>query len=84
MKTVEITVDAQGVTTVATKGFTGPSCREASRPYEEALGATTAERVTAAFHLAQEPADRSASRAESPSSRPPSASLHHPQPENAP
>ena len=58
MKTIEITVDAQGATTVATRGFTGPSCREASRPYEEALGATTTERVTAAFHQVQEPADR--------------------------
>jgi Protein of unknown function (DUF2997) len=58
MKTIEITVDAQGVTTVAIRGFTGPSCREASRPYEEALGATTAERLTADFHQAQEPAER--------------------------
>ncbi len=58
MKTIEITVDAQGAATVATRGFTGPSCREASRPYEEALGATAAERVTAAFHQVELPADR--------------------------
>ncbi len=58
MKTIEITVNAQGAATVATRGFTGPSCRAASRPYEEALGATAAEHVTAAFHQVQEPADR--------------------------
>jgi hypothetical protein len=55
MRTIEVTVDARGATTVATVGFAGPSCRDASRPYEEALGVSTAERLTAAFHEAHEP-----------------------------
>jgi hypothetical protein len=54
VKTVEITVDPQGHTRVETKGFTGGSCREASRFVEEALGRTTAEQLTAAFYSSQE------------------------------
>jgi hypothetical protein len=54
MRTIEITVDPQGRTRVETKGFTGGSCREASRFVEEALGQKTAEQVTAAFYVAQE------------------------------
>ena len=55
MRTIEITVDPQGRTRVETRGFTGGSCREASRFVEEALGQKTAEQVTAAFYVAQEP-----------------------------
>jgi hypothetical protein len=58
MKILEITIDPQGRSRVETKGFTGPACREASRPYEEALGAARAERVTAAFHQTDEPGPR--------------------------
>jgi len=54
MRTIEITVDPQGRTKVETKGFTGSSCREASRFVEEALGQKTAEQVTAGFYEAQE------------------------------
>jgi hypothetical protein len=55
MRTIEITVDPQGRTRVETRGFTGGSCREASRFVEEALGQKTAEQVTAAYYAAQEP-----------------------------
>ena len=54
MKTIEITVDPQGRTKVETKGFTGGSCREASRFVEEALGQRTAEQVTPGFYVVQE------------------------------
>ena len=54
MKTIEITIDPQGRTKIETKGFTGNSCREASRFVEEALGQRTAEQVTAGFYQAQE------------------------------
>jgi Protein of unknown function (DUF2997) len=54
VKTIEITVDPQGRAKVETKGFTGGSCREASRFVEEALGQRTAEQLTAAFYAAQE------------------------------
>ncbi len=54
MKVVEIVVDPKGATTVATRRFSGPSCREAGRPYEEALGARLAERPTAEMYVAPE------------------------------
>ena len=54
MKTIEITVGPKGETQVETKGFTGPVCREASRFVEQALGARTAEQLTAEFHQGQQ------------------------------
>jgi hypothetical protein len=49
-RVVEILVDPQGNTRVQTRGFAGPSCREASRSLEEALGRRSAERLTTEFH----------------------------------
>ena len=37
MKTIEITVDTRGEATVQTKGYVGPSCRDASKFLEQAL-----------------------------------------------
>jgi hypothetical protein len=51
-KTIEILVNPQGQTTVQTRGFTGPSCRDASRFVEQALGQRTAEQLTGEFHQA--------------------------------
>ena len=53
MKTIEIIVSPKGETTVTTKGFTGASCREASKFVEQALGQRTGERMTAEFHAVQ-------------------------------
>ena len=53
MKTIEIIVSPKGETTVTTKGFTGSSCREASKLIEQALGHRTDERLTAEFHAVQ-------------------------------
>jgi hypothetical protein len=53
-KVIEITVDPKGQTTVQTRGFTGGECREASRFVEQALGARTAETLTAEFYAAQQ------------------------------
>ena len=50
MKRIEIIIDTKGKTRLETKGFTGVSCREASRFLEQALGKRTAEHVTAEFH----------------------------------
>ena len=50
---IEITVSPKGETTVTTKGFTGSSCREASKFIEQALGQRTGERPTAEFHQVQ-------------------------------
>ena len=50
---IEITVSPKGETTVQTRGFVGPSCREASRFIEQALGEKSAETLTAEFHQSQ-------------------------------
>ena len=49
---IEITVTPAGETSVETKGFAGPACRAASKPYEDALGAKAAERLTPEYHAA--------------------------------
>jgi hypothetical protein len=37
-KTIEITVSPEGTTSIKTSGFTGGSCRDATRDLERALG----------------------------------------------
>ena len=49
-QTIEIIVSPTGEAIVQTKGFAGSMCREASRVIEQALGARTAERLTAEFY----------------------------------
>ena len=49
-RTIEITVQPDGRTTVETRGFVGPECREASRFLQQALGVTTGVKLTAAYH----------------------------------
>lgn len=51
MKTIEVIISSKGEATVQTKGFTGSSCRDASRFIEQALGQATGEQLTAEFHL---------------------------------
>ena len=51
-KTIEIIVAPTGETIVQTNGFTGPSCRDASKLLEQALGRQTSERLTPEFHQA--------------------------------
>jgi hypothetical protein len=53
VKFIEITVDPRGQTKVETHGFTGTDCRQASSFLEQALGARTAETLTAAFYQGQ-------------------------------
>lgn len=50
MRTIEVTISPKGETTIATKGFTGSSCREASKFLEDALGQRVSERPTAEFY----------------------------------
>ena len=52
-QTIEILITPEGRTSVQTLGFSGPSCREASKFIEQALGQRLAERVTAEFHQSQ-------------------------------
>ena len=57
MKTIEITVDPQGRTTVETKGFAGAACRDASKDLERALGQATGEQLTAEFYRQDQAAE---------------------------
>ena len=54
MKTIDIVVDPQGRTRVETKGFTGSSCRDASKFVEEALGHAAGEQLKPEFYQTQE------------------------------
>ncbi|MFH5804349.1 DUF2997 domain-containing protein [Alienimonas sp. DA493] len=51
---IEITVTPEGETSVETKGFAGPSCKAASKPYEDALGAKSAERLTPEYRMTEQ------------------------------
>ena len=53
MKTIEIIVSPSGESTVATKGFSGSGCQQASRFLEEALGNRVQERLTGEFYQAE-------------------------------
>lgn len=53
MKIIEITIGADGSTKVETKGFSGSTCREASRFVEQAVGQVTAEALTSEYHQAE-------------------------------
>jgi predicted lipase len=53
-KIIEITIGPKGETTVQTKGFAGPECRDASKFVEVALGQRTAEQLTAEFYQGQQ------------------------------
>jgi hypothetical protein len=50
---IEITVSPTGEATVQTKGFTGSSCRDASKFIEQALGQRSGEQLTAEFYQSQ-------------------------------
>lgn len=52
-KTVTIIVSPKGDTSIETHGFIGPSCREASKFIEEALGKSTVERIKPVFYQTQ-------------------------------
>ena len=46
---IEVTVSPTGETTVQTRGYAGPECRQASKFLEQALGVTVQDRTTAEF-----------------------------------
>ena len=50
MSRIEIVIAPTGEATVQTTGFTGSSCRDASKFLEEALGRQTDERLTSEFY----------------------------------
>ena len=52
--TIEIIVAPDGSTRLQTHGFSGSTCRDASRFVEEALGRRRGEMLTAEFHQSTE------------------------------
>ena len=49
MKTIEIVVDKDGETTITTKGFVGPKCKDATK-FLNALGNATSDKPTLEYH----------------------------------
>jgi hypothetical protein len=49
-KTIEITVSPEGATSIKTTGFTGSSCRDATRDLERALGVSGRESLLPEFY----------------------------------
>ncbi len=49
-KTIEITVSPEGATSIKTAGFTGSSCRDATRDLEKALGMAGTEHLLPEFY----------------------------------
>ena len=49
-KTIEITVTPEGATSIKTSGFTGSSCKDATRDLERALGVSGRERLLPEFY----------------------------------
>ena len=49
-KTIEITVSPEGAVSIKTGGFTGSSCRDATRDIERALGVTGREHLLPEFY----------------------------------
>ena len=48
-RTIEITVSPEGATSIKTTGFTGSSCKDATRDLERALGVAGREKLTPEF-----------------------------------
>lgn len=53
-KTIEIIVAPDGSSRIETKGYSGNSCREASRFMEQALGQSLSEQLKPEFHQSAE------------------------------
>lgn len=49
-KEIKVTVAPDGTTKIATKGFTGGACKDATKALEKALGAVTSEKLTGEFY----------------------------------
>ncbi len=49
-KTLEITVTPEGATSIKTSGFTGSSCKDATRELERALGVSGRESLLPEFY----------------------------------
>ena len=52
-KTIEITVSPEGAVSLKTTGFSGSSCKDATRDLERALGVARKETLLPEFHQQQ-------------------------------
>jgi len=50
MKRIEVLISPDGQSRILTKGFTGCSCRDATKELEQALGDRQTEQLTAEFY----------------------------------
>jgi hypothetical protein len=57
-KTIEITVSPEGATSIKTSGFTGGSCRDATRDLERALGLAGRESLLPEFYAQKSTGER--------------------------
>ena len=57
-KTIEITVSPEGATSIKTSGFTGSSCRDATRDLERALGVAGRESLLPEFYAQTQSGER--------------------------
>jgi len=57
-KTIEITVSPEGATSIKTSGFTGGSCRDATRDLERALGVSGRETLLPEFYAQTKSGER--------------------------
>jgi hypothetical protein len=53
-RTIEVIVSPKGQTRITARGYVGPSCRDATRALEQALGAVESDRPTAEMHEAEQ------------------------------
>jgi hypothetical protein len=56
--TIEIVIAPDGSSQIETKGYSGNSCREASRFMEQALGQSLSEQLKPEFHQPAEQAEQ--------------------------
>jgi hypothetical protein len=57
-KTIEITVSPEGAASIKTSGFTGGSCRDATRDLERALGVSGRENLLPEFYAQSQTGER--------------------------
>ena len=57
-KTIEITVSPEGATSIKTSGFTGGSCKDATRDLEKALGVSGHESLLPEFYAQTQSGER--------------------------
>jgi len=55
---IEITVSSEGAVSIKTSGFTGSSCRDATKAIEKAMGVVGTESLLPEFHTGTQASER--------------------------